>query len=139
MRRRILSAAVTLTLAITLGFIAASSAQAAPFTSWCHGAGVICFGEHNNGEGIRWGPRTFPYGQCVTAPSNFRRKMSSLWNKYGIDNTPPLGITAYSGLACDRSALYTWGPEAFVQYVGFLNNDKMESVCLGPRQRNYCP
>lgn len=137
--RRFRAVIVALIVAITIGFVAATPAKAS--FDWCHGSSVACFAEHNDGNGIRWGPRSFPYGVCVNVPSNLDNKISSLWNKYGWDSSsPPLPLTGYSG-RCGSvgDVLYTWGASAYVQYVGWLNNDKMSSVCIGPRQRGYCP
>lgn len=139
MRHRILAGITALLMVAGLNLALATPAQAS--FDWCHGVSVACFAEHNDGNGIRWGPRSFPYGVCVNVPSNLDRKISSLWNKYGWDSSsPPLPITGYQSRCGERAdALYTWGPSAYVQYVGWLNNDRMRSVCLGPRSSGYCP
>lgn len=136
--RRLNQALATLVLAVGLGFVIASPARAS--FDWCHGISVACFAEHTNGNGIRWGPRSFPYGVCVNVPSNINDKIDSLWNKYGItEYSPPLQLTGYQN-ACHEgvSVLYTWGAGAQVNDVGWFTRNKISSVCVGPRQTGYC-
>lgn len=124
-----------------LGLVAVAATPAQASFDWCHGSSVACFAEHNDGNGYRWGPRSFPYGVCVNVPAPLNNKISSLWNKYGWDSqSPPLSLHGYDG-SCSATnyLLYSWGPSAYVQYVGWLNNDKISSVCVGPRTQGYCP
>jgi hypothetical protein len=128
----LLSAGITLAVA--------SPAQAAGWIGPCHGAGVVCLAEHINGGGSHWGPTTLPYGRCIGVPSWLNDKTSSLWNKYGIDGTPPLQLSLYRHNPCgDR--MYTWGPGAYVLNIGRANNDIASAVCLGPigTGEGYCP
>jgi hypothetical protein len=122
---------VTLVLVLAGVFVSASPAYAYPFTN-CHGAGVVCFSEHINGEGRMWGPTTLqPFGRCFGVPSWLNDRISSLWNKYGIDLTPPLQVTLYRDNPCaDR--MYTWGPGAYVLNIGRANNDIASAACVGP-------
>lgn len=139
MRKQI--AAITAAIAIGGAGSALVATPAHASFDWCHGVSVVCFAEHNDGNGYRWGPRSFPYGVCVNVPGPIDDKISSLWNKYGWDNSsPPLTINGYSN-HCGQQGdwLFGWGPSAYVLYVGWLNNDKMSSVCLGPRTSGYCP
>lgn len=139
MKRRIL--AILTALCIGGGASIAIATPAHASFSWCHGVTVFCLAEHNDGNGIRWGPVSVPYGVCVNVPTNLNNKVSSLWNKYGWDSSsPPLPLTGYNN-RCGQllDLMYTWGPGAYVQYVGWANNDKMSSVCIGPRTSGYCP
>lgn len=137
MKKRILAALVTLFIVAGTTVVIASPAQATGWGGPCHGAGVICFAEHTNGNGYHWGPRTLPYGGCVNMPSGIDNKSDSLWNKYGIDGTPPLALNTYETQGCN-SLVFTWGPEAYVLNIGWLNRNRISSVCLGPRQQGYC-
>jgi len=139
MRRWAAAVVAAMTVGVAGSILVAVPAQAS--FDWCHGSSVVCFAEHNDGNGIRWGPRSFPYGACVNVPSNLVNKISSLWNKYGWDSqSPPLQVTLYDGNCSDGnfSVLFTWGPSAYVQYVGWLNNDKADAACVGPRHQGYC-
>lgn len=127
------------TLAMVAGLTLAIQTPAHASFDWCHGAGVVCFAEHTYGNGYRWGPTTLvPYGQCIGVPGPLDNKISSLWNKYGIDGTAPLQLTGYASSSCS-SRLYTWGPGAYVLDIGYTNRDRISSVCLGPRTPGYCP
>lgn len=137
MRRRIV--ALFMGVVAGLSFVAVAAERAEASFDWCHGVSVVCFAEHNDGNGYRWGPRSFPYGVCVGVPGPLNDKISSLWNKYGWDDSsPPLQLTAYDSNPCDN-ILYTWGPEAYVLYVGRVNNDRISAVCVGPRIPGRCP
>lgn len=138
-KKRILTAAAAVSLGVG-GAVAIQTPAHASF-DWCHGVSVVCLAEHNDGNGYRWGPRSFPYGVCVGVPTALNDKISSLWNKYGWDDSsPPLQFTIYKNNPCNTGiALYTYGPEAYVQYVGNANNDQTSAVCLGPRIPGRCP
>jgi hypothetical protein len=131
---------VTLLLSAGITLVAASPAYAYPFVG-CSGAGVVCFSEHINGDGRMWGPTTLqPFGRCFGVPSWLNDRISSLWNKYGIDLTPPLQVTLYRHNPCaDR--MYTWGPGAYVLNIGRANNDIASAACVGPvgTAEGHCP
>lgn len=139
MRHRILAAFTLLLMVAGINLAIATPVQAS--FDWCHGVSVACFAEHNDGNGYRWGPRSFPYGACVGVPTPLNDKISSLWNKYGWDDSsPPLQLNIYDHNPCSRSSLlYTYGPEAYVQWIGARNNDRVSSVCIGPRIPGRCP
>jgi hypothetical protein len=104
--------------------------------SWCTSANVVCFAEHNDGNGIRWTSNLLPVGQCYGVPSSLNDKISSLWNKYTSSGAR---INAYLNNPCS-GFLYGWGPGAFVPWIGSNNNDKISAVCLGPRGGSVgCP
>jgi hypothetical protein len=133
----------TLLVAVLLGVggaVAIGTPASAHWTT-CHGVSVVCFAEHVDGHGWIWGPTPLPYGVCVGVPTSMNDKISSLWNKYGWDSSsPPLQLSAYEHNPCSRTGhLYTWGPSAYVMNIGSRNNDRISSVCLGPRQSGYCP
>src|SRR4029453_1605923 len=129
------SAAATLVLALGLTAVVATPAHAS--FDWCHGAGVLCFAEHKDGNGIRWGPFSVAPGLCLGVPDNLNDKISSLWNKYGIDGTPSRPLTAYKNNPCGNVA-YVWGAGAYVLWIGYENNDRISAICLG-RPGSGCP
>lgn len=132
MRRRVLAALAAVLLGTGLAVAVATPAQAAAFVT-CHGAGVVCLAEHRGGEGLQYGPYNWrPYGTCFNLPTWFNDKTSALWNKYGIDGTAPVQFTLYRDAGCSDQ-LYTWGPNAYVLWIGTANNDRATSGCLGPR------
>lgn len=140
MKKKILSALVSLALALALTAAAGTPASAAA-TQWigpCHGVSIICLAEHQNGGGLHW-RTSLPYGVCVNVPSWLDNKTDSLWNKYGWDSSsPPLPLNGYGGQNCASDFMYQWGPSAYVLYIGFINRNRMSSVCIGPRQSGYC-
>lgn len=146
MRNKFKAAVAVLLMLVGLGAVTAAPAYAVdPFYN-CHGAGVICLAEHRGGTGVQYGPWTWgPPGSCYNLPASFNDKTSALWNKYGITPTAPLQFTLYQDVGCRGGYLYTWGPQAYVLWIGNVNNDRASSGCLGPRHgtntppEGYCP
>ena len=144
MKRKIVALIVAVLLGGGATLAVATPAYAYPFEP-CHGAGVVCFAEHINGEGAHWGPVTLrPYGTCFSVPSWLNDKISSLWNKYGIDGTATLPVILYRNGGC-AYYMYAWGPGAYVLNIGSVNNDKASSACVGlrapsgSRPEGFCP
>ena len=136
--RKIQAAVVALLATVGIGLVA-SPAQAS--FDWCHGASVVCFANDPNGDGTRWGPVSLqPWGRCFNIPGFLDNKIDSLWNKYGWDqSSPPLQLNAWGGQNCASDFMYTWGSEAYVTNIGFINRNRMSSVCVGPRRSGWCP
>ena len=141
MRNRIMAGLVALVAVFALAGVASvtpaldrtpvgSDAASASF-SWCTAAAVVCFATNTDGNGTRWQSQLLPVGTCIGVPHN--DAYDSLWNKYTTGN-----VTVYENNPCG-GYLFTYGPGAFVQNVGWFWHDEISAVCLGPRGAGRCP
>lgn len=134
MRNRIRRAlaALMVVLGLSTGLVAVTAAPAHASFSWCTYSAQVCFATNTDGNGTRWHSQLLPVGQCIGVPHN--DAYDSLWNKYTTGS-----VTVYENNPCG-GYLFTYGPGAFVQNVGWFWHDEISAVCLGPRGgSNGCP